>query len=499
MFRLSILAVLIFLAAMWFVMDVFTPLPQAQRLGGTRSAKTAETGPVLAPASAELRGRAMHTPLAVLVLDLSGSMVKLDKEFRETTASEIFSFFFAKLSRRDVPAAEVDRIHLALLFFPGDPSKEIAALEPWDGRPWCQVARGLATFDADMDVALNRISSVLDRRIGHPGGQDKRNGGTPHAAAITACDKVIEDYRREVAANADVFVMYFTDGQLDDSETVKLPGRGAKLRHLAVRQAPGFVPGVYEVASKSPGVEVTFALLQNEAPHVLIDRFLRALRLEAFEDSAKFTSGFPTTEVNQPLPLVIRTKTGFFKKGGKPTLVTDRGEAIALRGSGDTFYTLLDPSDAALRNANSLRLEGNSAKDATVTLYRRAQWLLSITPPVFGMLDQQQRPEVRLQFTGKEMPQIGPNPIAKLEDESGAVRHEVQLAWDASRSLYAGSVPEFTKLLGRDQYFARWDDGEGGVLRYPLRVTTDFDLRFVDQTNQKTGREIRGVRVLPRR
>jgi len=131
-------------------------------------------------------------------------------------------------------------------------------------------------------------------------------------------------------------------------------------------------------------------------------------------------------------------------------------------------------------------------------LYRRAQWQLSVTPPVYGLLDRQQPPVVRLEFTGQTVPQLPTGQVATLQDIGGHPVATVPLTWDASQSAFSGPLPEIKKLLGRDEYFARWQEPGGDALRYPFRISTDFDIRFLDTTNQKTGREIRGVRLLPK-
>lgn len=497
MIRLSILTVLIFLAAMWLVLDWFTPIPEAQQLRGFRNATMAGQKPALAPATAFLRGRTIHTPLALLVLDVSGSMMA-DKGFKETLAAEIFSYFFARLSKKDVPPGERTKINMALVFFPKGRATTGIDQELWDGKPWITLAASEATYDTEANSALDRVSAALDRHIGHIGGRDHREGtGTPHEEAVMACDRIVSEYRREFGADANVFAVYFTDEALNENQRRMC----ANVRHLDFQQV-GILQETgrpaYGIVAKSPGVELIHYLWENQEPHVMIDHFLAGLRLEPANVTADFAKGFPRDRVNQLLPLVIRTKSGFFSKARRPKLMTDAGVEIPLRGEGDTYYVALDPDDSALASAQSLHLEGVNVSTCVVTLYRRAQWQLSVAPPVCGLLDQQAHPEVRLEFSGQTMPQLTGEQVAVIEGSQGPEIARVALSWDGTRKLFAGPLPDIKKLIGRSDYFARWEEPGGETLKYPFHVSLDFDVRFLDETNQKTGREIRGVRLLPR-
>ena len=494
MIRLVPFLVLAFLISMWAILDIATPLPQASHLAGTRQANTAHDGPAVAPATAEVQGRSVRKPLALLVLDVSGSM-KSDREFKERIAAEIFAFFFARLSERDVPRNERDRVHLALATFPGKSGG--CMVHEWEGSPWLRVARSEASYRADAEAALGRVSEILDLHVGRPGKRNPRTGGdTPHDAAIRTADELVTRYRAEFGADADIYVVYFTDEPIDEGRknAAKTGGLSAfDFRAIGQLNIGG---SAYELVSKDPKVGLTYQLWQHQEPHEMIDHFLRGLRLEPADETAAFAAGIESSRVNQLLPIVIRAPGGFFKRS-QPRLVTNLGSEIPLNNMGDTYYAVLDPQDAAIRNASSISLQG--AANASLTAYRRPQWSMVVEPAVVGLLDVQEKAEVRVQFIGAERPKLVGPQVARLVDATGQFALEVPMSWDEARGIYSGWISDFRKLPRQGEYVTEWTDHEGTVLRHPLRVRRELDVRFVDVTNQKTVREKKSIHTLPRR
>lgn len=490
MIRLVPFLVIGFLAVMWWVFDFFTPLPESAQLRGSQKAQAQANGPALPPAVSEVSGRAIRKPLALMVLDVSGSMKK-DTDLKERIAAEIFSFFFTRLSERDVPKDELTSVHLALGTFPDEKSR--CKIESWNGKPWLRVAANPANYRRDATASLTMVSARMDELIGRPGKNMRRGGGTPHDEAVKITDKLVTQYQTEFGADANVFVVYFTDEPI--AEDLKRVAEVSGLKHFNFKKlASG--GGSYELVSKDPAVELTYYMWQNEEPHTMVDRFLRGLRLEPSEKNREFRAGFSTAQINQLLPVVICAPGGFLRKGSA-SLKTNTGVTVPLQEMGDTYYTVLDPSDPEIRNASSIHFEGS--ENAGITIYSRPQWALVVDPGVVGLLEAAEKAEVRLAFSGITQPAQGGRQTAVLEFPGTDFRREIELAWNPAKGAFTGWISNLRSLPRQGDYQVTWNGPDGATLHYPLKVRRDFDLRFVDTVNQKTGRELRGIQTIPKR
>lgn len=493
MIRLVPAFVLGFLGMMWVILDAFTPLPRSERLKGGRTAQAEKDGPALAPATA-VTGRTIRSPLAMLILDVSGSM-RADKDFKERVAADIFAFFFTRLSARDVPPSEMSRVHLALGTFPDQANR--CRIEEWEGKPWLAVSKDSSRYETEAMQSLDLVGKRLDALVGRPGRPNPRNGGdTPHDEAVKSADQLIASYREAFGADADIFAVYFTDEPI--SQVYKDSAQASGLWHLGLRPAGQFANGAgtaFEVVGNDPKLELTYFNWQNEEPHTMVDRFLRGLRLEPANGTKEFGSGFPSDKINQLLPVVIRGKR--WSLAGAPRLETNSGTNLPIRNMGDTYYTVLDPADPIIRNATSIILKGGT--NAEVTVYRRPQWSLLVEPGVVGLLELAEQADVKVSYSGANPPGQTGIEDAVIRSQRGDFERAIALLPDSNGSDFSGQIRDLRSFPGQGEYSVIWISPEGTELRYPFKLRREFDIRFVDSVSKKTGRDIRGVQTLPQR
>jgi hypothetical protein len=338
---------------------------------------------------------------------------------------------------------------------------------------------------------LEEFSRETSKWIGRPGSRDPRNGSdTPHGSAARTADKLIADYRAEYGEDANVFVVYFTD------EPAKKSAREDGLTYLEFRELPDtrFDDGssAYELASKAQGVSVRYFVGIRETPFDMVRGFLQGLELNARDVTKDFGDGFPLSSVKQLEPFVI--------SGGKwkspPVLVADNGHRLQTRGWGDTFYTMIDPDDPGLSGASSLSLEGGARRGGKMTLFERGMWSLSVEPYQYSLLNAATPPLVRVGFGGPVPASVEISP-ARLRLKSGKRTTEIPLEASGSGQWQA-SIPGLDKLRDGVNYEILWTAPTGKEMKYPFQVLREFDIRFIDTRNQKTGPRVEGWTVLPK-
>jgi hypothetical protein len=485
-----------FLLLMWVVFEFWAPVPRGPSLYSSVRAGVAETRTSLDPAVSSASGRIIKRPLAFLILDVSGSM-KSDTDFKQRIAAELFDYFFAVLSERDVSVEDSDKIHLAVATFPDSGKHRGCVVENWNGRPWISMASGSKSYKENAEAAISDIGGRLDRLIGRPGGRNQRDGqSTPHDDAVVAADNLVGEYRQAFGDEADIFTVYFTDEAIGDDCVRSAEAKG--LRYFGFQPVGVFSNGgkAYEVVSRDPKVELICHIWLQEEPRVMVDRFLRALRLEPEDAATGFRDGFPSDRITALVPLVIQVPQKFLFSS-KVDLRNDLGSPVHLREMGDTFYTVLDPSDPVIRNSTSLHLD--APQGSIVTIYQRPQWALSVDPAVVGLLEAQQTAKVTLAYSSPLPSNFPLRQAARLRSEIGHFEKPLELDWDSGSNAFLGDISDFRSLAGQGQYLVCWEAPDGTRLEFPFHVRADFDIRFLELDSQYTGRSLRGMRTVPKR
>lgn len=480
-------------ALLWW----FHALPEAERLGGRRQAGADEVKAVPPPALAVAAGSGWKAPLGLLVLDTSGSMRQWDKGYSQALAAEIFTYFFTRLGPQECDAGQIERANVAVVMFPGRSRQGDALALNWPGekgteKPWLPVLpKGRQGAEA-IGNTLKTFTEQTTKWIGKPGDRDPRRGeDTPHDAAAMATDLVIDQYRSEFGNDANVFVVYFTDGQAE------APKSGSKLRHLEFRPIPNtrFETGgqAYCLESKEKDTFVRYYVGSSDTPLNMVSGFLKGLELNAKDVTQEFTKGYPLGSTRQLQPLVISGEK--FKK--PPVLISDAGHRIQTRGWGGTYYTMIDPASPELAGAKSLAFEDKSmAGDSKVTLFERGTWSLSVEPYQQSLLDAGAPPIVRVKFNGPP-PTIGALAAASLKQAGGGKIADLSLVASAPGEWQA-KIQGLEKLRDGSDYEVCWISPAGTELKYGFEVLREFDIRFIDTRNQKTGPRVEGWTFLPK-
>jgi hypothetical protein len=471
----------------------FHALPEAERLGGRKQAGADEVKNVPPPAVAVAAGSGWKAPLGLLVLDTSGSMQQWDKGFSQALAAEIFTYFFTRLGPQECAPGQIERANVAVVMFPGRSRKGDALALNWPGengteKPWLPVLpKGRQGAEA-IGNTLKTFTEQTTKWIGKPGDSDPRGGAdTPHEAAAMATDGVIDQYRTAFGNDANVFVVYFTDGQAEP------PQSGSKLRHLEFRPITATGGLAYFLASKEKDTFVRYYVGSSEAPVDMVSGFLKGLELNAKDVTREFVNGYPLGATRQLLPLVISGRK--FKK--PPVLISDTGHRIQTRGWGGTYYTMIDPASSELAGAKSLAFEEKSmAGDSKVTLFERGTWSLSVEPYQQSLLDTGNPPIVRVKFNGPP-PAVGTLAAAKLKQAGGGKIADLPLIASSSGEWQA-KIQGLEKLRDGSDYEVRWTSPAGTELKYGFEVLREFDIRFIDTRNQKTGPRVEGWTFLPK-
>lgn len=475
----------------------FHALPEAERLGGRKQAGADEVRSAPPPALAIAAGSGWKAPLGLLVLDTSGSMKEWDKNFSQALAAEIFTYFFARLGPQECDPGQIDRANVAVVMFPGTARKGDASPLNWPGengtsKLWMPVLTPGRKGNEAIASTLKTFTEQTSKWIGKPGARDPRRGGdTPHAAAAKAADAVIDEYRTEFGNDANVFVVYFTDGQAE------APPSGLKLRHLEFQPIPNarFETGgqAYCLASQERGTFVRYYVGNSDTPLNMVSGFLKGLELNSKDVTQEFANGYPLAGIRQLQPLVI--------SGGKwktpPVLVSDTGYRIETRGWGDTFYTMIDPASPELAEAKSLSFEDkNRVGNTQTTLFERGLWSLSVEPYQQSLLDAGAPPTVRVKFSGPP-PSLSELSPARLQMAGGSKIADFTLVATVPGEWQA-KIQGLEKLRDGSDYEVRWASPAGTELKYGFEVLREFDIRFIDTRNQKTGPRVEGWTFLPK-
>lgn len=474
----------------------FHALPEAEKLGGRRQSGADEVRSAPPPDMAVAANSRWKAPLGLLVLDTSGSMKEWDKSFSQALAAEIFAYFFARLGPQECNPGQLEHAHLAVVMFPGKTRRSDAETLIWPGangpaKPWLPVmAPGKQGGDA-ITSTLGMFTAQTTKWTGKPGAKDPRNGAdTPHGSAASAADAVIDQYRTDFGKDSNVFVVYFTD------EPAKANARNANLMHVEFKPMPNtrFEDGsdAYGLVTREPGTIVRYFVGKEESPFEMVSGFLKGLELNAKDVTQEFTKGYPLDAARQLQPLVI--SGGNWKT--PPVLVSDKGQRIETRGWGETFYTMIDPASPELAGARSLSFEKGAGNNCKVTLFQRGMWSLSVEPHQQSLLEAAGPPRVRVAFSGPPPAHVELAP-ARLQVKGGAEIAKLELI-AAAPGQWQAEISGLQKLRDGTNYEIRWTTPPGTELSYGFEVLREFDIRFIDTRNQKTGVRVDGGTFLPK-
>lgn len=145
--------------------------------------------------------------LAILVLDLSGSMKQSDDTHEQYEALATFLRIYRHISQGAVESGS--HPHLGLVVY-----SEIARCLGADGNPWLAL-----DSSSDVDEILSYMESIVGSR--HSDDADPRIGlRTDHVAAAKAVRELAEEYHRKTSSAgqpASTCIVFMTDGRYDPS------------------------------------------------------------------------------------------------------------------------------------------------------------------------------------------------------------------------------------------------------------------------------------------
>lgn len=182
---------------------VFLALRPAAQLAGWTKPELGSPPPKVEPDRVIPR-RNYRSPLGLLILDRSGSMVKLDPKFFQSVAAEAFAFFFTRLIGDEVHPDDYDKMHFAVVLYPGmeqdGPGTRMlsdtgemegadAVIWGQNGGLWLQVARSAQTWKSDASESSRIVEEHLRSILGEPGAYKRRGTRYPLPAGRLSCGK----------------------------------------------------------------------------------------------------------------------------------------------------------------------------------------------------------------------------------------------------------------------------------------------------------------------
>lgn len=412
----------------------------------------------------------LETPLGILVLDQSGSMKTSDPEFIQSLASEVFVFFFAHLIKEDTAPSSRDGIHAATLFYPRIDHKgaiRVAgrdmSLLSWPlstapDKRWLRIDPTPSGATQASDAIQQRFEEVMGKI-----GRDMRNGeDTPHKDVAPAVVALAQDYRQQMGAKAEIFVVYMTDA-------------GTDVQFLSAQQ---------EILRSVPGVHLAAAPLVNrQDADNLIPSFLRALQLDELDVTTEAKGqGFDLTAFGgRPVPFLVSSRT-------KPEVMTDTGVAVPVFGRNGLYYGICDPKEAKFAKSRLLKVKSDWGLEM-VRVFRRPWWELKLEPHYYDMLDGSTVPRVSLSYISGDRPDLSQARTATVTTRSGRTVGGFAMTWDEGLRSFTGPLPGAAEFpVEESEFLLLCKQDKGDELRLPFTVLRTVRLRFVDRTTGKSSR-----------
>lgn len=463
-YRLLLILMAILLAPAGFLMVV--PVQKLGAMGGL--IRLPEVPAPTTPKS--MATLELEAPLGLLVLDQSQSMVGTDPEFIQSLASEVFAFFYAHLIKEDTAPGSRGKIHLATLLYPRIDHKEAVPVNRLDlsvltwpaasgGDPrWLRVEASPAGASQASSAVQQRFETIM----GRPGKDLRDGGGTPHEDVGPGVVALVEEYRRQMGAAAEIYVVYMTDAGDD----------------------PRFPPAQQHILQHVPEVKLASAPLQNRRDaDNLIPSFLRALQLDELDvtNEAKGAGFDMTTFGGRPVPFLVSSHS-------KPEVTTDAGVSVPAHGRNGLFYGICDPKDPSFAKSRLLKVSANWGGE-TVRVFRRPWWELKLQPHYYDMLDGNSVPEAVLSYvSGNEPEDSGPR-TAEVKSLNGQVLATVPLHWNAASRSFAGRLPGPDVFPPSETEFVLvCRQNKGDELQLPFTVLRTVRLRYIDRSTGKSSR-----------
>lgn len=463
-YRLLLLLMVLLLAPAGYLLVV--PVQELGAMGGL-----IRLPEIPAPATPKSMAKLeLESPLGILVLDQSRSMVTNDPEFIQSLASEVFAYFYAHLIKEDTAPGSEEKIHLATLFYPRINHREAVTMKGLDlsvlfwpaptggDKRWLRVEASTAGASQASAAIQQRFEAVMGKQ-----GQDLRNGGnTPHEDVGPGVVALVQDYRQRMGANAEIYAVYMTD-EGDN---------------------PGFPAARQHILQNLPGVKLASAPLKNSRDaDNLIPSFLRALQLDEIDVTKEASgAGFDmTTFGGRPVPFLVSSSV-------KPEVMTDAGVPVPVYGRNGLFYGICDPKDAQFAKSRLLKITPGWGAE-TVRVFRRPWWELKMQPHYYDMLDANTVPEAMLNYvSGNDPENLCPRNV-EVTTRNGQILAHLTLNWDAASRSFTGRLPGPDVFPASETEFiliCKQDKGE--KLQLPFTALRAVRLRYVDRSTGKTSR-----------
>lgn len=189
--------------------------------------------------------------LAVLVLDLSGSMKKSDPPHEQLRAVRTFLRTYVHMSRG--VTSQKTPAQLAVVLY-----SSIAKVAAVDDDWWTPLRT-----EADVDVLATRLAPVLGEK--QSAGEPRRGWNTDHLAAAQAVGRIVERYR-ERGHRGSVSVVFMTDGDYDPSPLADASLTEAELAENQRIFWEGVVHAAERRGSRNQAVELRDSF-QKHVPH----------------------------------------------------------------------------------------------------------------------------------------------------------------------------------------------------------------------------------------
>jgi len=467
-FILVIMFLLLAILASWQVRDQVTTANAQQQAVLVEP----QNAPVHVAETKEVK-----SPLAILILDKSGSMKQNDPSKLQPLAARLFAEVFAKVVRDDTSAATRQAIHLALI-----PFDSHTHTVTWSGSMKSMFGAGdpflpLYGSTPAPDAALQRAGPVIDQVL-VPG------GGTDIKAACVEAVSLATVYRQKHGLDAEVYFILMSDFEVEGMEIESL---SADLRGFS-QAGHASVQVVHINQSKGSDVET------------MVPGFLKALDLQPLP--VDLLGGAPVEGYQRALPFVVKFQTA---PAQPPVLITDQGQTIPMQGHDRYFYAVVDMTSPAYKNAGKLRLADPTLPVETATLYVRKEWTLMVDARLVRRAVGSAGPNIELRPAGGrrnlplkvEVPIESPNSDEKIP--------AVELKYDESKKAYVGKLPAFSIFHSKkptEPYRLRFVPpglpAESAIVETFL-VESEFDwaLREAGGAENKSG--INNLPVLPGR
>lgn len=311
-------------------------------------------------------------PVAILVLDVSGSMKDTDPSFEQLRAVRTFLTIFQHMAAG--AGAEDSKPYVGVVLY-----GEVARVCSDENRLWAPMESQARAWDL-----ADRLGLLLGSRETRT--PDPRRGlNTDHLAAARLTGEIITRYRAEMGAERPACVVFMTDGQHDPSPLTDAglsPERRASNRDL-------FWKRLLETAhARGPAVKSRLNALRTEFEAQWAGQGTAAV---LFQDSGIAQRVFPLFHLRVAVNELLQPGAYESSLAGLPTAAEPTAQAIRSSlglANRDAFRFIrlgVSPGGHEGAGASAEALDVSRAEDLTGAFVGvLAQWLHLINCPVSG-------------------------------------------------------------------------------------------------------------------